>query len=260
MYLSSLRRSVWCSAPNPLPQARLICSSSRTDVMKEYNTWLKSDRGLPFKKLRDTIVGGKEDPKGRHRTRLEEAANALPPVQTVTFNPKADPDEYAQPVPAPIVEVNPVMKLASPFERHTIQQFPRPSPIRVDPYTGTMTGSGKRKTAHANVAIFLNGTGQITINGKHWIDYFPSIFVRSVMMEPIIATELINEVDIKVETWGGGFMGQAEAIRNAIAVAMVRGIFHQYLQLSHVHLLPTYYHTVDCVYILILQFIDEGLF
>eukprot|EP01126_Amoeba_proteus_P035033 TRINITY_DN3520_c0_g2_i7.p1 TRINITY_DN3520_c0_g2~~TRINITY_DN3520_c0_g2_i7.p1 ORF type:complete len:159 (+),score=28.32 TRINITY_DN3520_c0_g2_i7:469-945(+) len=115
-----------------------------------------------------------------------------------------------------------VMKLASPFERHTIQQFPRPSPIRVDPYTGTMTGSGKRKTAHANVAIFLNGTGQITINGKHWIDYFPSIFVRSVMMEPIIATELINEVDIKVETWGGGFMGQAEAIRNAIAVAMVR--------------------------------------
>eukprot|EP01126_Amoeba_proteus_P035028 TRINITY_DN3520_c0_g1_i1.p1 TRINITY_DN3520_c0_g1~~TRINITY_DN3520_c0_g1_i1.p1 ORF type:complete len:227 (-),score=26.74 TRINITY_DN3520_c0_g1_i1:110-790(-) len=173
MYLSSLRRSVWCS--NPVPQARLICSSSRTDVMKEYNTWLKSDRGLPFKKLRDTIVGGKEDPKGRHRTRLEEAANALPPVQTVTFNPKADPDEYAQPVPAPIVEVNPVMKLASPFERHTIQQFPRPTPIRVDPYTGTMTGSGKRKTAHANVAIFLNGTGQITINGKHWMDYFPRL-------------------------------------------------------------------------------------
>lgn len=45
--------------------------------------------------------------------------------------------------------------------------FPQVAP------TGTVIGNGKRKTSRAGVAIFTPGTGKITINGRHWMDYFP---------------------------------------------------------------------------------------
>jgi ribosomal protein S9 len=127
--------------------------------------------------------------------------------------------------------------LAQPPQDNEYPRVPKAKYPKISPY-GTVTGSGKRKTAKAVAAIFSPGTGQITINGKHWMDYFPqyahifpfgpkspSIFVRSTMLEPIIASEKFNNVDIKCKVTGGGFMGQAGAIKNALANALVNGLY-----------------------------------
>lgn len=48
-----------------------------------------------------------------------------------------------------------------------------------------------------------------------------SIYTRGVMLEPIVATEKYNRVDINIKAWGGGYSGQAQAIRHALGRALV---------------------------------------
>jgi len=97
--------------------------------------------------------------------------------------------------------------------------LPLPAVSRRDA-VGGCNGIGKRKTARAVVNI-RPGTGNIKVNGKDFVDYFPSIFTRGIMLEPIIATEKYNVVDINVKAWGGGFSGQAQAIRQALGRALI---------------------------------------
>ncbi|MDR2823238.1 MAG: 30S ribosomal protein S9 [Mycoplasmataceae bacterium] len=81
-------------------------------------------------------------------------------------------------------------------------------------------GLGRRKSAIAR-AVMTPGTGVITINGRTPQQYFPNALVIQDMEQPLAMTENRNSFDIKVKVIGGGFNGQAGAIRLAIARALV---------------------------------------
>lgn len=79
---------------------------------------------------------------------------------------------------------------------------------------------GRRKAAVARVYL-KKGSGAITINGKVLQDYFTTDGIRSKVMEPILLIEDGASYDVNVNVKGGGYKGQAEAIRMGIARAFV---------------------------------------
>ena len=82
--------------------------------------------------------------------------------------------------------------------------------------------SGKRKTAIARATVRL-GKGRIRINNVP-LEIFEPKLARDKIMEPLLLTEdkVWSQLDIKVKVSGGGFMGQAEAARMAIAKALLK--------------------------------------
>ncbi|MCX8080632.1 MAG: 30S ribosomal protein S9 [Bacteroidia bacterium] len=81
--------------------------------------------------------------------------------------------------------------------------------------------SGRRKTAVAR--IFLKkGSGNITVNGRPFKEYFTTGSHQYFVLQPLKNTNTLNEYDIKVNVKGGGITGQAQAIRLAIAKALVK--------------------------------------
>jgi small subunit ribosomal protein S9 len=81
--------------------------------------------------------------------------------------------------------------------------------------------TGRRKTAIARVYMAA-GTGTITINGKSYDEYFPAKLRQFVIEQPLDVTTSLGQLDIKINVKGGGLTGQAEAIRLAIARALVK--------------------------------------
>lgn len=81
--------------------------------------------------------------------------------------------------------------------------------------------TGRRKTAIARVYMAA-GTGTITINGKAYDEYFPAKLRQFVIEQPLDVTTSMGTLDIKINVKGGGLTGQAEAIRLAIARALVK--------------------------------------
>lgn len=79
---------------------------------------------------------------------------------------------------------------------------------------------GRRKAAVARVYL-KKGTGKIEINGKDLAEYFPMTDTQVKVTDPLTVTGQANAFDIKVNVAGGGFKGQAEAIRMAISRALV---------------------------------------
>ena len=81
--------------------------------------------------------------------------------------------------------------------------------------------SGKRRTAIAR-AIIKEGKGRVLINGKP-IEIIEPEFVRMKLLEPFyfLDEKTKSKIDIKVKVKGGGFMGQADATRTAIARAIL---------------------------------------
>lgn len=80
---------------------------------------------------------------------------------------------------------------------------------------------GRRKTAVARV--YLNdGKGQITVNKKNYKEYFPLQQYQYIVEQPLATLEVLEKFDIKVNLGGGGIKGQAEALRLAIARALVK--------------------------------------
>ena len=80
---------------------------------------------------------------------------------------------------------------------------------------------GRRKAAVAR--IYVNeGKGQITVNQKDFKEYFPEERLQYVVEQPIKIAEVEGKYDIKVNLDGGGFKGQAEALRLAIARALIK--------------------------------------
>lgn len=80
---------------------------------------------------------------------------------------------------------------------------------------------GRRKAAVARV--YLNeGTGVITINKRPLEEYFPSSILQYVVKQPLLKLGLENNFDIYVHLDGGGYKGQSEALRLAIARALVK--------------------------------------
>lgn len=79
---------------------------------------------------------------------------------------------------------------------------------------------GRRKEAVARVYLTA-GTGEFKINGKEINEYFTVPQFQKVVLQSLEALGVVNNYDIKVNVCGGGFKGQAEAIRMGIARALV---------------------------------------
>ena len=80
--------------------------------------------------------------------------------------------------------------------------------------------SGRRKTSVARIYMTA-GQGNITINGKDIKAYFPNEVLQTIVNQPFQTLELIGKYDVTANLKGGGVSGQAEALRLAIAKALV---------------------------------------
>lgn len=81
-------------------------------------------------------------------------------------------------------------------------------------------GTGRRKTSVARVRL-VPGNGNFTINKRDIEDYFNYETLRVVAKEPLIASETLDRYDVFVNVHGGGFTGQAGAIRHGVARALI---------------------------------------
>lgn len=79
---------------------------------------------------------------------------------------------------------------------------------------------GRRKTSVARANV-TKGTGKIIINNRESKDYFPSMVLHARVTQPLVKVDSLNKYDIQIIVDGGGITGQSEAIRLAIARAMV---------------------------------------
>ena len=80
---------------------------------------------------------------------------------------------------------------------------------------------GRRKSAVARVYV-KEGTGKITINKRDLTQYFPSSILQYVVKQPLLKLDVVEKYDINVNLYGGGFTGQSQALRLAIARALVK--------------------------------------
>ena len=80
---------------------------------------------------------------------------------------------------------------------------------------------GRRKSAVARVFV-CEGPGKITINKRDLAQYFPSSILQYVVKQPLNTLQVAEKYDIKVNLCGGGFTGQSQALRLAIARALVK--------------------------------------
>jgi small subunit ribosomal protein S9 len=82
-------------------------------------------------------------------------------------------------------------------------------------------GTGRRKSSVARVRL-VPGTGKILINGRDIEEYIPFAALRMVVNQPLVATETQGSYDVLVNVSGGGYTGQAGAIRHGIARALLQ--------------------------------------
>lgn len=80
---------------------------------------------------------------------------------------------------------------------------------------------GRRKAAVARVFV-TEGSGNIVINKRELVNYFPSSMLQYIVNQPLNVLNVLGKYDIKVNLNGGGFNGQAEALRLAISRALVK--------------------------------------
>lgn len=82
-------------------------------------------------------------------------------------------------------------------------------------------GTGRRKKSIARVRLIPNGSGNITINKRSIDEYFGLDTLKYIVRQPLNATETLNKYDVVVNVSGGGYTGQAGAIRHGISRALV---------------------------------------
>lgn len=80
-------------------------------------------------------------------------------------------------------------------------------------------GTGRRKESIARVRL-MPGTGVITVNGKSLDEYFGSEILKVIVNQPFAVTNTTGKYDVIVKVIGGGFTGQAGAVRHGIARAL----------------------------------------
>jgi len=80
---------------------------------------------------------------------------------------------------------------------------------------------GRRKAAVARIYL-SEGKGQITINKRDLKEFFPSQILQYIVTQPLNTLGVAENYDIKVNIYGGGIKGQAEAIRLAVSRALVK--------------------------------------
>ncbi len=82
-------------------------------------------------------------------------------------------------------------------------------------------GTGRRKKSIARVYL-TQGSGKITINKRDIDDYFGLETLKVIVRQPLVATDTTNKFDVKVTVRGGGYTGQAGAVRHGIARALLQ--------------------------------------
>ena len=82
-------------------------------------------------------------------------------------------------------------------------------------------GTGRRKSAIARVRLIPGGTGAITIYGRSIDEYCDLDTLKLIIRQPLVLTETDSKYDVFVNVIGGGFTGQAGAIRHGVARALV---------------------------------------
>ena len=81
--------------------------------------------------------------------------------------------------------------------------------------------TGRRKTSVARIRMTL-GSGKIDINGRSFEDYFPSVPLQNIVLQPLQTAKMVNTYDVSINASGGGVTRQAGAARLAIARALIQ--------------------------------------
>ena len=81
-------------------------------------------------------------------------------------------------------------------------------------------GTGRRKSSVARVRL-VPGNGKITINDRNIDDYFGLETLKVIVRQPLVLTKTTDKFDVIVKVEGGGFTGQAGAIRHGISRALL---------------------------------------
>ena len=81
-------------------------------------------------------------------------------------------------------------------------------------------GTGRRKTSSARVYL-RPGSGSIRVNNKPFDEYFPNEMLKMIIRQPLVITETVDKFDLHVRVAGGGYAGQAGALRHGIARALL---------------------------------------
>ena len=87
--------------------------------------------------------------------------------------------------------------------------------------TAKFYGTGRRKSSVARVYL-VPGTGKVTINKRDIDEYLGLETLKVVVRQPLVATETVDKFDVLVTVKGGGYTGQAGAIRHGIARALLQ--------------------------------------
>src|SRR3989440_12880539 len=87
--------------------------------------------------------------------------------------------------------------------------------------TQEFIATGRRKTSVARIRI-TPGSGKIDINGRNFEDYFPSVPLQNIVLQPLQTAKVVNIYDVSINASGGGVAGQAGAARLAIARALIQ--------------------------------------
>ena len=82
-------------------------------------------------------------------------------------------------------------------------------------------GTGRRKKPVARVYL-MAGTGKITINKRDIDDYLGMETLKVIVRQPLVATDTVDKFDVLVNVSGGGYTGQAGAIRHGISRALLQ--------------------------------------
>lgn len=82
-------------------------------------------------------------------------------------------------------------------------------------------GTGRRKTSVARVYL-MPGKGDVTVNRRTMDDYFGMETLKAIIRQPLVATGNVDKFDVLVNVRGGGFTGQAGAIRHGISRALLQ--------------------------------------
>lgn len=82
-------------------------------------------------------------------------------------------------------------------------------------------GTGRRKKAIARVRLIPGGNGTIVINDRTFEDYFPQGTLQYIVKQPLVAVDAETKYDVFVNVIGGGYTGQAGAIRLGVARALL---------------------------------------
>ena len=87
--------------------------------------------------------------------------------------------------------------------------------------TQEFIATGRRKTSVARIRMTA-GSGKIDINGRSFEDYFPSVPLQNIVLQPLQSAKMVNTYDLYINASGGGVVGQAGAARLAISRALIQ--------------------------------------